>query len=553
MLKSLFIKNYVLIRHLEIDFYPGFSIISGETGAGKSILLGAISLIVGQRADTGVLMDKKEKCIVEIRFTLESDDLKPFFEENDLDYEEVTVIRREINSNGKSRAFINDTPVNLPVLRELGMNLIDIHSQHQNLLLGNTLFQLKVVDDFAGHWNLLETYEDIYIRYKKLEQRYRELVELADKSKADLDYNQFQFDQLEKARLEKDEQQELEEELETLNHAEEIKTNLSHASFLLSEDENALLVKLKEIHSLVQKVVPFMPATGEIEKRLDSAHIELKDLASEIENLSIGVEYNPERIQEISDRLDLIYSLQQKHRVDSIADLLAIKDELQTRLNEITSYDQQIKTVSSELDETKQQLEAEAEKLSDKRKNTIPEIEKKVTHLLKELAIPNGRFAIEQSRTEDYTPTGIDEIQYLFSANKQSRLQDIGTVASGGEISRLMLSLKSLISRSAALPTIIFDEIDAGVSGDTADKVGLLMSQMANEMQVINITHLPQVASRGKYHYLVYKEDKKDSTYTYIKLLNREERIVEIAKLLSGEELTDAALKNAKELLKEKL
>ncbi len=553
MLKSLFIKNYVLIRHLEIDFYPGFSIISGETGAGKSILLGAISLIVGQRADTGVLMDKKEKCIVEIRFTLESDDLKPFFEENDLDYEEVTVIRREINSNGKSRAFINDTPVNLPVLRELGMNLIDIHSQHQNLLLGNTLFQLKVVDDFAGHWNLLETYEDIYIRYKKLEQRYRELVELADKSKADLDYNQFQFDQLEKARLEKDEQQELEEELETLNHAEEIKTNLSHASFLLSEDENALLVKLKEIHSLVQKVVPFMPATGEIEKRLDSAHIELKDLASEIENLSIGVEYNPERIQEISDRLDLIYSLQQKHRVDSIPDLLAIKDELQTRLNEITSYDQQIKAVSSELDETKQQLEAEAKKLSDKRNNTIPEIEKKVTHLLKELAIPNGRFAIKQSRTEDYTPTGIDEIQFLFSANKQSRLQDIGTVASGGEISRLMLSLKSLISRSAALPTIIFDEIDAGVSGDTADKVGLLMSQMANEMQVINITHLPQVASRGKYHYLVYKEDKKDSTYTYIKLLNREERIVEIAKLLSGEELTDAALKNAKELLKEKL
>jgi len=553
MLKSLFIKNYVLIRHLEIDFYPGFSIISGETGAGKSILLGAISLIVGQRADTGVLMDKKEKCIVEIRFTLENDDLKPFFEENDLDFDEVTVIRREINSSGKSRAFINDTPVNLPVLRELGMNLIDIHSQHQNLLLGNTLFQLKVVDDFAGQWNLLETYEITYTRYKKLEQRYRELVELADKSKADLDYNQFQFDQLEKARLEKDEQQELEEELETLNHAEEIKTNLSRTSFILSEDENALLVKLKEIHSLVQKIVPFMPSAGEIEKRLDSAHIELKDIASEIENLSTGVEYNPERIREISDRLDLIYSLQQKHRVDSIADMLAIKDELQKRLNEITSYDQQIETVSSELDETKQQLEAEAKKLSDKRKNTIPEIEKKVTHLLKELAIPNGRFAIEQSRTEDYTPKGIDEIQYLFSANKQSRLQDIGTVASGGEISRLMLSLKSLISRSAALPTIIFDEIDAGVSGDTADKVGLLMSQMAHEMQVINITHLPQVASRGKYHYLVYKEDKKDSTYTYIKMLNREERIVEIAKLLSGEELTDAALENARELLKEKL
>ncbi len=553
MLKSLFIKNYVLIRHLEIDFYPGFSIISGETGAGKSILLGAISLIVGQRADTSVLMDKKEKCIVEIRFTLENDELKPFFEENDLDFDEVTGIRREINSSGKSRAFINDTPVNLNVLRELGMNLIDIHSQHQNLLLGNMLFQLKVVDDLAGHWKLLADYEIIYNRYKDLEQRYRELVELADKSKADLDYNQYQFEQLEKARLNRDEQQELEEELETLNHAEEIKTNLTHASFLLSEDEQALLAKLKEIHTLIQKIVPYMPAAVELEKRLDSTHIELKDLASEIENLGIGVEYNPERIREISDRLDLIYSLQQKHRVDSIADLLAIKDKLQTRLTEITSYDQQIENISSELDETKRQLETEAKKLSDKRKSTIPEIENRVTQLLKELAIPNGRFAVKQSRTEDFTPTGYDEIQFLFSANKQSRLQDIGTVASGGEISRLMLSLKSLISRSAALPTIIFDEIDAGVSGDIADRVGLLMTQMANEMQVINITHLPQVASRGKYHYLVYKEDKKDSTYTFIKLLNREERIVEIAKLLSGEEVTDAALKNAKELLKAQL
>ena len=550
MLRSLFIKNYVLIRHLEIDFHPGFSIISGETGAGKSILLGALSLIVGQRADTGVLMDKKEKCIVEIRFALGNDDLKPFFEENDLDFDEVTVIRREINNSGKSRAFINDTPVKLTVLRELGVNLIDIHSQHQNLLLGNTLFQLKVVDDFAGHWNLVENYETTYTRYKKLAQRYQELVDLADKSKADLDYNQFQFDQLEKARLAKDEQQELEEELETLNHAEEIKTNLTHSSFLLSEDDNALLVRLKEIHSLLQKIVLYMPAAGEIEKRLGSTYIELKDLASEIENLGIGVDYNPERIQEISDRLDLIYSLQQKHRVDSIVDLLVIKDELQARLNEITSYDQQIETVSSELKQVTEQLERKAKQLSDKRKSSIPEIEKKVTQLLKELAIPNGRFVIKQSRTEDFTPTGYDEIQFLFSANKQSRLQDIGTVASGGEISRLMLSLKSLISSSAAIPTIIFDEIDAGVSGDTADKVGLLMSQMADEMQVINITHLPQVASRGKYHYLVYKEDKKDSTYTYIKLLAQEERIVEIAKLLSGEELTDAALKNAKELLK---
>jgi len=550
MLSSLFIKNYALIRHLEIEFYPGFSIISGETGAGKSILLGAISLIIGQRADTSVLMDKTGKCVVEIRFTLENKDLKSLFDENDLDFDKNTVIRREINSSGKSRAFINDTPVNLSILRELGIRLIDIHSQHQNLLLGDNLFQLKVVDEFARNEELLKEFEKTYYQYKKLDERHSQLLDLADRSKSDLDYNQFQFDQLDKAMLKFDEQQEQEEELETLNHAEEIKTNLTHASYLLSEDENALLAKLKEIHSLISKIVPFLPSAGELEKRLESAHIELNDLASEIENLGIGVEFNPQRIQEISDRLDLIYSLQQKHRVDNIGDLLSIKEELQKRLDEITSYDQQIEKVAGELKEVNEQLLAQAEKLSGKRKKIIRGIEEKIIQLLGELGIPNGNFVVKQSRIDGFTATGYDQIEFLFSANKQSRLQDIGTVASGGEISRLMLSLKSLVTRSAAMPTIIFDEVDAGVSGDIADKVGTIMARMADEMQVINITHLPQVASKGKYHYLVYKEDKEDSTYTYIKLLDKKDRIVEIAKLLSGEELTDAAIVNARELLK---
>lgn len=550
MLKSLFIKNYALIRHLEIEFHPGFSIISGETGAGKSILLGAISLIVGQRADTSVLMDKKGKCIVEVRFSLEKNDLRSFFDEKDLDFDENTVIRREINNSGKSRAFINDTPVNLNILRDLGMKLIDIHSQHQNLLLGDNMFQLKVVDEFARHEDQLKKYENTYFKYRKLDQQYRELTGKAEQSKSDLDYNQFQFDQLDKAGLRIDEQRKLEEELETLNHAEEIKTNLTHASYLLSEDDNALLVKLKEIHSLIQKITPFLPAAGELEKRLDSTYIELKDITSEIETLGIGIEHNPVRIQEISERLDLIYSLQQKHRVDSIADLINIKNEIQKRLDEITNYDNLIETTSADLKAEKKLLQDLANKLSGKRKSIIPGIEKRIISLLADLGIPNGNFRVKQSESEDFTSTGIDRIEFLFSANKQSRLQDIGTVASGGEISRLMLSLKSLITRSASLPTVIFDEVDAGVSGDIADKVGNIMAGMADEMQVINITHLPQVASKGKYHYLVYKEDKDDSTYTYIKLLNRKERIVEIAKLLSGEELTDAAMKNAKELLK---
>ena len=550
MLSSLFIKNYALIRHLEIEFYPGFSIISGETGAGKSILLGAISLIVGQRADTSVLMDKTGKCVVEIRFSLENKDLKFLFDENDLDFDKNTVIRREINSSGKSRAFINDTPVNLAVLRELGIRLIDIHSQHQNLLLGDNLFQLKVVDEFARNEELLKEFEKTYNLYKELDEKHSQLLDLADRSKSDLDYNQFQFDQLDKARLKIDEQQEQEEELETLNHAEEIKTNLTHVSYLLSEDENALLVKLKEIHSLISKIVPFLPSAGELEKRMESTHIELNDLASEIENIGIGVEFNPQRIQEISDRLDLIYSLQQKHRVDNIGELLSIKEELQKRLDEITSYDHQIEKVAGELKEVNEQLLAQAEKLSGKRKKIIPGIEEKIIQLLGELGIPSGNFVVKQSRIDGFTATGYDQIEFLFSANKQSRLQDIGTVASGGEISSLMLSLKSLVTRSTAMPTIIFDEVDAGVSGDIADKVGTIMARMADEMQVINITHLPQVASKGKYHYLVYKEDKDDSTFTYIKLLDKKDRIVEIAKLLSGEELTDAAMVNARELLK---
>lgn len=550
MLKSLLIENYALIQRLEIDFKPGLSIISGETGAGKSIILGALSLILGQRSDTSILKDKTRKCIVEGTFDIKGYDLKIFFDTNDIDYENITNIRREMNINGKSRAFINDTPVNLVLLKDLGVKLIDIHSQHQTLLLGDNLFQLKVIDTFAQHFDLLEDYTKNFNRFKILKANYQDLLKRSEQSKTDLDYFQFQYDQLEKARLEENEQEDLEEELETLNHAGEIKTNLSHAGSILSGEENSLLQQLKETSYILRKLTPFFPKATELFERLDSSHLELKDVSEELEILNQHIEHDPNRIQEISDRLDLIYELQQKHRVSTVKELIDLMLELQNRISEIASYDLQLETIIKELDEQEKSVRELADNISENRKKVIPEIEKKVIGLLKQLGIPHGKFAIRHKKTSDFVFNGIDQVVFLFSANRQSELQNLANVASGGELSRVMLSLKSLITKSAALPTILFDEIDSGVSGDTADKVGNILDEMSVNMQVINITHLPQIASKGKYHYLVYKEDKDNATHTYIKLLNKEERLQEIAKLLSGEELTEAAFENARELLK---
>ena len=550
MLRSLFIQNYALIRELNIDFNPGLTIISGETGAGKSIMLGALSLILGQRADTNVLFDKTRKCVVEGIFDIREYDLVDFFKNNDLDFEPQTTLRREINVAGKSRAFINDTPVNLNVLKDMGMQLVDIHSQHQNILLGNNLFQLQVVDTFAGNFPLLEDYKKNYQIYRSLESEYTTLKEKNEKAQSDLDYFQFQLEQLEKANLLEGEQEELEDEQNMLTHAEDISIALEHISSYLDGNQDNVLSRMKEIRTLLGKLKQYYSPAEEIYERFESVDIELKDLFSEIESSKQDIEYKPGRLELVRERLNLIYSLEQKHHVKTIVELIKIKTELVEAIERIISGDSRLEKIKLELEDKRENLERMGGELSDKRINVLPSIEKNIIELLKQLGMPNGRFAIRHSAIDRVTPVGCDHVDFMFSSSKHSDLSDLKKVASGGELSRVMLSLKSLITKSVSMPTIIFDEIDSGVSGDIADRVGDIISDMSKNMQVINITHLPQIASKGGHHYLVYKSEEKAATQTHIRLLNFEERILEIAKMLSGQELTSAAVENAKVLLK---
>jgi DNA repair protein RecN (Recombination protein N) len=549
MLKSLRIQNYALISELEIDFYSGLSIITGETGAGKSILLGALSLILGQRADSSFVNPNAEKCVVEAIFSIHEYNLKAFFTDNDIDYDNEITLRREIQSNGKSRAFINDTPVNLNQLKELGLNLVDIHSQHENLNLTDDVFQLKVVDSIAGHRNLITEYNQAYRQYKLLASELQQLQTIAEKSKTDTDYFQFQFNQLEQASLVENEQEELESELETLTHAEEIKLNLINSIGLLSGDGASIINNIKEVRNSLSKILKFYSPASGFDKRAESVYIELKDLSREIELLSEKIEYNPDRIKTVNERLDLIYNLQQKHRVKSVSELIMIKNDFLQKLNEINAYDNQVSELKQKLDTQHALLLKLSKEISQNRNNVIPSIEAEIINYLQLLGMPNGKFKIESEKLKDFSQNGLDKIIFLFSANKHIELQEVSKIASGGEISRLMLSLKALIAEKTALPTIIFDEIDSGISGEIADKMGSIMQRMADHMQVINITHLPQIAGKGKYHYLVYKTESETTTTTNIKKLNTDERILEIAKMLSGEELTEAALSNARELL----
>ncbi len=550
MLQSLSIKNYALIGQLNINFNQGFSTITGETGAGKSILLGAISLILGQRADTSILKNKDNKCIIEGVFDISNYNLTIFFDDNDLDFDKFTIIRREINPNGKSRAFINDTPVNVSILKDLGSKLVDIHSQHQNLILNDTQFQLLVVDIMAQHKDLLNEYKNDFKEYKKLKNELNNLIEKSEKAKQDLDYLQFQFNQLEEANLIDNEQEELENELDTLTHAEEIKTNLSKVYHLLSGEGETSINHINEAKTLLSQLNNFFSKSVDLTKRVESVLIELNDISNETEIISNDVEYNPDKINNFKERLDLIYSLQQKHRVSTINELIEIKDNLQNQINEISSYDSEISELTIGLNKKHDVLIKKADKISIQRKKVIPEIEKKIVAILQSLGMPNAAFKILQTKAEQLSVNGFDTVTFLFSANKKVEMQSISKVASGGELSRLMLSIKSLISKSIALPTIIFDEIDIGVAGEIADKMGNIMLNMSKNMQVISITHLPQIASKGQYHYTVYKYDDNDTTTTDIKLLNDDERIVEIAKMLSGESVTDAAFENAKDLLR---
>jgi len=550
MLKHLSVQNYALIDKLEVELTDGLTIITGETGAGKSILLGALGLIAGSRADTQSLQDKTKKCIIEAAFSIKEYKLKDFFKDNELDYEAISTIRREINPEGKSRAFINDTPVTLNQLKELGERLIDIHSQHQTLSLNGADFQLSVVDAFAKHEDVLTEYKSEFKNYKSLEKQLNELIERESQAKKDLDYFQFQFNELEDANLKVGEQVEMEQELETLNNAEDIKLNLSKAAFSLAGGEQNLLSSFNEIKAILNSLSKFKPEIAELNTRINSAYIELKDISNELESLEQEIVYDPKRIELLNEKLDAIYRLQQKHQVKTIDELIAIKEELSNKLLDFSSLETEIQKTKSALEQSTKTLTAKSKTLSDNRKKVIPKIEKEIATLLSALSMPNAQLKINQTALESFGTTGIDKISFLFSANKGSDFKELNKVASGGELSRLMLSIKSLIAELTALPTIIFDEIDTGVSGDVADKVGSIMNTMSDKMQVITITHLPQIASKGASHLFVYKEDKNNKTYSNIKKLNNEERIQEIAKMLSTGSPTAAAISNAKELLK---
>ncbi|WP_207424045.1 DNA repair protein RecN [Desertivirga brevis] len=551
MLSRLTIRNYALIENLDINFSENLNIITGETGAGKSIILGALSLILGQRAESKYFYNQQKKCVIEGYFNIGSYALNTFFEEKDLDLEQETVLRREISADGKSRAFVNDTPVNLTTLRELGERLIDIHSQHATLEINNEDFQLLVVDTLAANEILLQNYQKNYKAYRKSVNRLKELEEINTQSKSDQDYFQFQFEELDQANLSEDEQDGLEQELNSLTHAEEIKKNLLAASFVLSEDERSALLNLKEALNQLQQIEKFLPDAVSLTERLQSSLIEIKDIQSEIETLEQGTYIDEERLAEVNERLDLIYKLQKKHRVGSNKELIEIRDVLSDKLNSISSSEEELDKLKIEIEHLRAELIVLSDTLSASRNEVIPSIEAKVKEMLADVGMPNSVLKIENVllSEDEFNSNGRNKVQFLFSANKGQEPAPMNKVASGGELSRLMLAIKSLISRHIALPTIIFDEIDTGISGEVAQKVGRIMERLSESMQVLAITHLPQIASKGSAHYWVYKDDREDITHTNIRELSTEERVLEIAKMLSGENPGEFALQHAKELL----
>lgn len=551
MLKHLSVRNYVLIDQLEIDLSSGLTIITGETGAGKSILLGALGLVIGERADTQSLHDKKSKCVIEGTFDIRKYDLADYFGRHELDHQPETIIRREITPEGKSRTFINDTPVTLAQARELGLQLIDIHSQHEMLTLNESAFQLSVVDAFSGSGELLNDYRKAYRQFKQHTRELQELTEREKQSRKDLDYLQFQFKELDEARLEGVSQEEMEQELEALEHSEKIKENLSMAYEALDGGDSNLISSLAEVKQLLSAISKYSPAIGQLAERTNSLFLELKDLSNELDREKDKTVYSPQRIEELNGLLDGIYRLQQKHQMNSVCDLLKLKEELSNRLHDITSLDSTIEKLKEQLGKEEKALGALAKKLSAKREAAIPKIEKEIGGTLAELGMPNAKLQIQNNPLPagEYSAEGTDRVVFYFTANKGAAAKELRKTASGGELSRLMLSLKALVAKLTALPTIIFDEIDTGVSGGIADRVGGIMDKMAGAMQVIGITHLPQIASRGGAHLLVYKEERGGKTFTRIRQLNKEDRIQEIAKMLSNENPTPAAIKNAKELL----
>ena len=550
MLRQLYIRNFTLIDELDITFKPGFSVITGETGAGKSIILGAIGQILGNRADARMVKAGCDKCVIEAHFDLSNYDMESFFNDNDIDYEpEDCIIRGELKANGKSRAFINDTPVALTTARELGQQLVDIHSQHQNLLLQKEDFQLNVVDIIAHNSQLLNDYRTLFDGYAKAKAALREKEEECEKDRANEDFLRFQADELVKAQLIDGEQEELEQELETLSHAEDIKGALFDADNLLSGDDRCITQSCKTMLSRLSDIGDVYPAIRQVTERIDSAYIELKDIARDISNLAESIDFDPARLTMANERLDTIYTLQKKHHVESVAELIAIRDSLTARLNDITNSEDMLEDMRRQVEDMHRKATEAAARLTESRQEAARRVTEQLLAQMTALGMPNARFEIK-FETKELAADGADRISYMFSANKNVPLEPIAQVASGGEVARVMLSLKAMISGAVKLPTIIFDEIDTGVSGRVAEMMAQIMRQMGRaDRQVISITHLPQIAALGTTHYKVEKTDTDDTTISRMRMLGHDERITEIAQMLSGSNISDAAIENAKSLL----
>ena len=551
MIKHLYIRNFTIIEELDINMYSGFSVITGETGAGKSIILGAIGLLKGQRADSKMIRIGADRCVVEAHFDLSKYSMRQFFDDNDIDYDaDDCIVRREITAAGKSRAFINDSPVSLAMLKELGEQLIDVHSQHQNLLLGKQDFQLNVVDIIADNQKELANYRAAYSDMKDKEKQLRIIREEIENNRNKADFMQYQFDELEAAYLSEGEQEELEKLSERMSHSEEIKSALYAADNALSADETGVTTLLRSARSSLKQIERVMPVAGELATRMESAYIELKDIAQEISSQLEEVDFNPADLDQVNNRLDKLYDLEKKYHVDSLSELIALRDELNRKLGDIENIDDRLQELQAAVDKATAKCKSFADVLSAKRVKSAKGIQNEVKDRLVALGMPNVRFEISISQTT-LASDGQDAIDFLFSANKNGTLQQVAQVASGGEIARLMLSLKAMISGAVKLPTIIFDEIDTGVSGKIAEKMAQIMKEIGeHERQVISITHLPQIAALGSTHYKVYKEDTAKGTVSHMLQLNDNERINEIAQMLSGSDITEAAVSNAKALLR---
>lgn len=551
MLKQLSINNYALIESLTVQFETGFTVITGETGAGKSILLGALGLVLGNRSDTAVLMDKEKKCVVETVFTLPDNSLKPYFDENELDFDLDCILRREINPQGKSRAFVNDVPVGLQTLKYIGSKLVDIHSQYDSLLLSDEGFQLMLLDELAKNGTLLEEYKNLFLKFTQSKRKLTELKEMAQKNAAENDFLQFQYDELEKAELKEGEFEEIQDRLGYLNHAEEVKTILFSAVSVLNQEDDSLLSRFFSLNQSVQKLKNFLPQSASLCERLENLSIELKDVAYELNRLEELSQFDPNEMQQLNERMNLLHSLIYKHHINDFSKLFELKSEFSAKLESFANLDFEIDNVEKEIKEVSKQLLLLAENLHKNRQKAILPFEKEVTETIRLLGMPHGNFKINCNKTDLLNTNGNTSIQFMFSANKGVDVDNIEKVASGGELSRLMLAIKSLVASCKYIPTIIFDEIDTGVSGEVAFKLGKILQRMADKIQVISISHLPQIAGRANHHLFVFKDEKNERSHSEIKKLSYDERIIEIAKMLSNDKITDEAKKAAKNLLED--